>query len=344
MFTNYEIKNIGGEDVLYLYMSFQYEFSKELTDLDDIQLKNISQQFIKANRIPFRGNLIYLVVDGFIVKKVNLNYKDYEVDPRYMADHYSILIKQKNHQIITVSLREFLLSALLSFYSDYLGDEVLKAICVLFNSYAYEMMNSNHSIPSNNSFLEYSSFSSYQNKFSNFDSIIKRLNHIINDCQGIYLSYYDEIVLPFIHFSNGGETLDNKKYPYLSKVKSLWDLASSNYIHVLSYSYHDLNEKFKISLSSSSSIRIVSNTGTIYFGEKCFSLNEVKSTLNLPSSDFCIIVNKDNLEFITKGVGNSLGLSIYGSTCMEKNGCYYYQILGYYFPKCKIYRMIKGLS
>ena len=40
--------------------------------------------------------------------------------------------------------------------------------------------------------------------------------------------------------------------------------------------------------------------------------------------------------FITKGKGNCLGLSQFGSNELALNGCSYIQILKYYFPTCEV--------
>ena len=69
----------------------------------------------------------------------------------------------------------------------------------------------------------------------------------------------------------------------------------------------------------------------------------IKFLLHLASCEFYIIVNHDNIEFLVRGTGDALGLSLFGAQCMEENGAKYYQILKYYFPKCKLYQYIKEL-
>ena len=69
MFYRYEIKNNGIENILYLYLTMNYEFSKELTNQsDDSELKRRTNNFIKNNGIQFDGKKVYLVIDGIIVK------------------------------------------------------------------------------------------------------------------------------------------------------------------------------------------------------------------------------------------------------------------------------------
>ena len=75
MFYRYEIKNNGKEDILYLYLTMTYEFSKEL---DGNKIEERTKKFIKNNSIDFNGNKIYLVVDGIIIKTFDIN-KDYVI-------------------------------------------------------------------------------------------------------------------------------------------------------------------------------------------------------------------------------------------------------------------------
>ena len=50
MFYKYEIKNNGTEDVLYLYLSINYEFSRELVlNSKDDDLARRARNFIRNN-------------------------------------------------------------------------------------------------------------------------------------------------------------------------------------------------------------------------------------------------------------------------------------------------------
>ena len=54
MFYKYEIKNNGIEDILYLYLSLNYEFSRELVlNSKDDDLARRTKNFIKNNHINY---------------------------------------------------------------------------------------------------------------------------------------------------------------------------------------------------------------------------------------------------------------------------------------------------
>lgn len=340
MFTRYEIRKINGEEVLYLYVSYQYDFSYEFTSTIDKDLKILSNQFINMNHIPFRGKEIYFVVDGKIVRKINYQINEFYYNP----DSFMISIQIDENAFSEISLREYLLSILFSNYSQDLGDEVLKCICVLFNTYAYKMMRDQKYISQSSFFHEYIPYQEYKNTYHNYDAIIERFHKIINQVSCIYLSYNGDYILPFIHYSNSGMTKYNHKYPYLSSVKSLWDITSPTYLSILDFDFKTLSDLFQVPLNSSSRVQLLDNGSSIKFGYKTFSIYEVKNVLSLPSVDISIIVNRNGMKFICKGIGNNLGLSIYGASCIEENGGNYQQILSYYFPKCRIYHNIKELS
>lgn len=227
----------------------------------------------------------------------------------------------------------------MSKYMDSLHVETIKAMTILYQTFAFKMMEENNCILSNNRFAIFKPYDYYKADMKNYDIVIKKLNEAIDEIDGMYLGYGNLYVLPFMHYSNNGKTLANKHYPYLSSVKSLWDLASPYYIDIKDYTYKELNKKLNISLNNLSEVEIINdNYKKLKLGNNVFSMEEIKNILNLKSTDIYIIVNKDFLRIISKGWGNSYGLSIFGSDEIAKNGCKYYNILKYYFPKTKLYK------
>ena len=340
MFSHYQIYHVGDEDVLYLYMTYQYEFSKEFSTYQEQDLRVLSQKFIQTNHIPFKGHKVYFVVDGFIVKKIDIDHNKFYYSP----DSFMISLELKDHSLCEISLKEYLLSILFSYYSTELGDEVLRCICILFNTYAYYCMAGEGKIQANNMFAYYYPMSHYQKAYSDYDSIRNRLLAIIQQTECLFLSYHNEYILPFIHSLNGGKTFSNIKYPYLSSVKSLWDMASPMYLRVLDFDYSALSKLLQVKIDTLSHVKVLDQGSSIKIGYKAFTVRELKELLNLPSDDITIIVNKNSLRFITRGSGNGLGLSLYGASCIEENGGTYQDILRYYFPKCVLCKNIKELS
>ena len=340
MFYKYEVKNINGEDCLYLYLSLNYEFSNEF--IDNQSLRSLSKSFINTNNINFKGKNIYYVVNGIVVKKLNLDTNKSIISDIYSPDNFLINLKLSDNSLCEITLREYLISILFNYYDNSIGDEVLKAICVLFNTYSYKMMRKDNFVSSLNDFYDYTNYKEYSTVYSNYIEIIDRFNNIINSVSCIYISYNDQLILPFIHLCNIGKTMSNKNYPYLSSVKSLWDLASPNYINIYDFNYDIISSLLDTNINNTTKIKV--DLSSIIFGNKTFSTLEIKKLLKLNSSFINIIQNKKYIRFITQGIGDCLGLSIYGAISIEENGGNYINILNYYFPKTKIYRYIKELS
>lgn len=339
MFYKYEIKNINNEDCLFLYLSNNYEFSNEFQNSE--KLEDISKYYIKINNIKFSGKKIYYVVNGIVTKSSVINNT---INNNYSPDNFLVNIKFNDNSLCEMSLRDYLLNILFSYYNEDIGDEVYKSICILFNTYAYKMMKESNSIMANSNFNSYKYYSEYENIYNNFKDIVYRFNSIIDFCSCIYLSYNGDYILPFIHLCSCGKTLENVKYPYLKSVKSLWDLASKNYINIYDFKYEYLSSILKIKINNDTKIQSRKDGSLIFFDNNSFYTSDLQRILNLNSNNITIILNKSFVRFITKGIGNSLGLSIYGSMAIENNGGNYNNILSYYFPKVKIFKYIKELS
>ena len=71
MFYRYEIKEVGNEDVLYLYLTMAYEFSRELgINAKDEDIKRRTKNFVKNNQIDFKGHKALFFIYGIFVKTV----------------------------------------------------------------------------------------------------------------------------------------------------------------------------------------------------------------------------------------------------------------------------------
>ena len=70
LITGYKIKKVGNEDVLYIYLDFNYEFGNFKDTKDN--LKKRIKEFIEKNKIAFKGSLVALVVGGMVTGSMNL--------------------------------------------------------------------------------------------------------------------------------------------------------------------------------------------------------------------------------------------------------------------------------
>jgi stage II sporulation protein D len=104
MFTKHQIININNENILYLHISFDFEFAKlDMTNVKE-KGKGIYKQilnYINEKKIDFNGTKVFLVVNGIVVGSIILSnppYKDLkaEITPKYQYVEY---IKDFAHAI-----------------------------------------------------------------------------------------------------------------------------------------------------------------------------------------------------------------------------------------------------
>lgn len=356
MFYKYEIRNNGIEDILYLYLTMSYEFSKELSsDSNGKELTRRTRNFIKNNGINYSGNKVYLVIDGIVVKSLDISKRENEIEILkenlfYSNDHYFVNVKLDNGSIIEISLREYLLGVLATNVNPIVELETIKALCVLYRTYAFKEMQEKKVINATNEFCSFRNISYYKISWiDNYESIIDKFNKAINNTDCLFVTFEQHYILPFIHYCNYGMSLDSSKYPYLSSVASLWDLACPNYISVLDYTYDNLSKILNTQITNNSNIEIIEidNNGLLEklrIDNSIFIASDFVRLLNLNSRSINIILNNNTVRFITRGFGEFLGLSVFGSNELAKNGCDFANIIKYYFPKVKINKYVKELS
>ncbi len=348
MFYRYEIKKDNNEEVLFLFLTMSYEFSKELDEEEgESNLNKRCKNFIENNNIKFKGTKVNIVIDDIIVKTLNINDIDKEIelldqDNNYLDNETLVTVKLDNGVSIEITLKEYLLGVLASNSLEHLEEETLKALCVLYRTYAYRYITENKSIPATNEFVLYRPITYYKLIWiTEYNKIYNRFLDIIIKTEKEFISYKGNYILPFIHMTSNGYTDTNENYPYLMKVNSLWDMASPFYLNIKDFDYKTLEKKLNVKNKDIKNINIIEITNTnriktIKVGDKTFTAEDLCQRLNLNSCDITIIINKDYIRFITKGKGNCLGLSQFGANELALNGCKYTQILRYYFPTCEV--------
>lgn len=346
MFYRYEIKNNGNENILYLYLTMTYEFSKELDNNDENStIMEKTKNFINNNSIEFDGKKVFLVVDGIIIKTLEIN-KEYVIksiskSSKYSNDNYIVTVKHDKKQE-NMSLKNYLLGVIATNKINNLEFTTIKALCVLYRTYAYKEMKKNGYINSVNQYQIYKPISYYKvlwlDKYQENYNIISKA---IEDTDGEFITYNNEYIYPFIHISNNGFTRKSDQYKYLDKKSSLWDYASPYYIEINDFKYDVLEKIFQTKKDSIKNVKIKqvnesNQIEKIQVGNKIYSGEYFRAILNLKSSDITIIVNPTFVRFITKGWGNQFGLSQFGANEIAKSGCSYTSILNYYFKDISI--------
>lgn len=356
MFYRFEIKNNGIEDVLYLYLTMSYEFSKDLgSNSNDKDLGRRAKNFIKSNNIDFKGEKVFLVIDDIVVKTLNIGDLNNDIEVLksnlyYSNDFFYVNIKLDDGSFVETNLHDCLLSMLATNIDSSLEIETLKVISILYRSYIFKEMNENKYIEATNNLAPYKPISYYKLSWiSNYQDIINKFTKAILETDCLFVTYNNHYITPFIHYCNYGRTLYNNNYPYLESVPSLWDLACPLYISVKDFNYNEISKLLHINFHNNSNINIVEVNENnlldkIEISNHLFSGDEFVNKLGINSKNVSIILNNEFVRIICRGYGNFLGLSIFGANELAKNGCDYANILKYYYPKLTINKYIKELS
>ena len=331
MLEKYKVVKEKNEDVLYLYLSMNYEFAK---DLDDYNLDNLDKNWLINQRIQFNGNKVVIFVDGIPTKVVLLNDND-----KIMSDKDIILTLDTDDKI---SLDKLLLSILFSNITIFLEEEALKAITILYRSELIKRYRNKEKISKDNHHFSYVNLNYYKllypNTYKMYETLFKK---VIKATDGEYLVYNKEPIEAYIHLASNGYTETNNNIPYLKQTESLWDLAYPNYMNQKYFSVEELRKKLNIKDKNINiEIKQLSPSNRILklqVNNKIFNSLDLMTRLDLPSADITILVLKQGFTFITRGIGNGYGLSIVGANALAKLDCNYKQILGYYFQNVVLY-------
>ena len=322
MLESYKIAKSGNEEILYLYLNVDYEFGEDLEE-DDLEKK--ARNYLVTHDINFNGNKIVFIVNGISTKIITIeNNKTY-------LNNYLITLNTKEK----MTLKEILLSLLFSNINISLREETLKALTVLYRGEIIYNLNSNY-LDINKLSLSYHNYNYYKVTYpETYKSKFEIFNKVIDKTDGEYLINNGKAIKCFTHLVSNGYTEEDKSIPYTVKKESLWDLAYPNYLQRKNFSIKEFKEKLNLK-SDNFNIKItsISNSNRIKeldLGERKIDARSLAVYLDLPSTDITIIIKKDYLTFITRGIGSGLGLSIIGADNLSELGYNYKQILNYYF-------------
>ena len=329
MLEKYKVVKEKNEDVLYLYLSMNYEFAK---DLDDYNLDKLDHNWLVNQRIQFNGNKVVIFVDGIPTKVILLNEK-------VRNDKDIILTLDTDDK---VSLDNFLLSVLFSNITMFLEKETLKAVTVLYRSEIIKLYKENKKMRKDNYHFSYVNLNYYKllypNTYRMYEKVFKEA---IRETDGEYLVYDKAPIDAYIHLVSNGYTEKKDGVPYLKQVESFWDLAYPNYMNQRYFTIDELKKRLSIEEERldieikqlSSGNRILK----LQVNDKVFDSLDLMARLDLPSADITILVLKNGFNFITRGIGSGYGLSLVGANALAKLDCNYKQILGYYFDNVTLY-------
>ncbi len=255
-----------------------------------------------------------------------------------------------SNKISNIDLEEYVVGVVAAEMPASFNIEALKAQAVAARTYAtYKIQNSKEDfdVVTDVSNQSYITVDEMKNKWGNdFNKYYDKVKSAVNDTKNLVLTYNGEVIESYYFAMSNGYTEDvslvfSEQRDYLQSVESTYDNSNlKNFEVTKEISKNEFCTKLEIDCQSINISNIErSNTNrvnTITINNKTFKGTEVRTKLDLRSTDFEIVINNDNVRVTTKGYGHGVGMSQYGANGMAEDGANFEEILKYYYKNVKI--------
>ncbi len=184
---------------------------------------------------------------------------------------------------------------------------------------------------------------------SNFPGNEKKIVEAITETKGQVLLYNNELITAMFHSTSNGKTESAYGYsgndiPYLQSVASNSDQSSPKFTAMEEWTLAEWNALWPIKWQAADFSRFqlfFNDSGRVerlQLGNNVWTGREVRTLLNLPSTDFTISFDKNTgkVGVTTQGYGHGVGMSQYGAEAMASEGKSAAEILHYYYQQIEI--------
>lgn len=189
-----------------------------------------------------------------------------------------------------------------------------------------------------------------ENWDKSYEEFEKKVQEAVKSTEGEVIYYNGELITAMFHSMSNGMTESSKNYsgndiPYLQSVASTDFQYADNYETVTTFSIEEWNKllkvnwtiddvkKIRLQRNNTGRVEIVSNDKNKWTGR------EIRTLLNLRSTDFQIDVIDGEIVVKTEGYGHGVGMSQYGADAMADNGSSAYEIIEYYYKNTSIEKL-----
>ena len=271
-------------------------------------------------------------------------------------ENKTIKVKTKEEEIKELDIESYIVGVLAGEVPASFETEALKAQAVASRSYAiYKILHNtdkNYDVLSDITNQVYITKEEMKEKWgTSYTYYLNRIEDAVNSTKNEVMYYDDEIIEAFYFSMSNGATEDAKSVfqedlPYIKSVSSSWDNESlNNFLVTTKFTLEEFCSKLKLESCQSIQIDAVNYSGSnrvnsIVINNQKFKGTEIRSLLNLRSTDFSIDINENEIAITTKGYGHGVGMSQYGANGMAKEGYNYKDILNYYYQDITINKMV----
>ena len=272
----------------------------------------------------------------------NVNQNNNVVNEENKSSGTIINLYRKNGSVVSMELDEYLIGVVGAEMPASFNIEALKAQAIVARTYTLKTINSGKKLSDDNSTQNYKSNEELKNTWgSSYNTYYNKVRSAVIDTKGIVIKYNGSLIDALYHSTSNGYTEDasnvwKNSVPYLKSVSSEYDTTNKNFIYNKFISYQDLSNKLGIPVSYSSNIEISekTNSGRVKYlniDGNIFNGVNVRTILELRSTDFVFEKQETGINIITKGYGHGVGMSQYGANGMANNGYSYKDIILHYY-------------
>ena len=301
------------------------------------------------NKILLGVVVVLSIVTLVVVSKKEANHS-------FFNNEETIKVKTKEEKIEELKLEDYLIGVLAAEMPASFEEEALKAQAVASRSYAmYKIIhneNEEYDILTDVTNQSYITNEEMKTKWSNnYDYYLNKITNAVQNTEKEVMYYNGEIIEAFYFAMSNGATEDaqsvfQQELPYIKAVTSSWDNESLNNFQVTkTFTKENFCNSLKLEECNRINIDNINYSGShrirnLTINNKEFLGTELRTLLDLRSTDFDIDIDGSEIIITTKGYGHGVGMSQYGANGMAKEGYDYKDILNYYYNDITINKMV----
>ena len=301
--------------------------------------------------------IISVIFIPFIITSFFYEYKLQHIQSGFNSnkDETVVRVLTKNNTVEKINLEDYLVGVVSGEVPVSFEKEAIKAQAVAARTYALKQIenhkNYEYDVKDDTSSQVYQTDEELRNKWgNNYDEYVKKIKECVNETEGEYFSYNNEVIYAFFFSTSNGKTEDNKNVfgkdlPYLKVVDSSFDESETkNFTTVKIVSLDDFYKQLNLEKSDELNITDIVRTesgriSSIMVNGKAFTGRDFQKRLSLRSNDFTIQKNNENITITTKGFGHGVGMSQYGANALAKRHKTYDEILKYYYQGTNLQKL-----
>ena len=268
-----------------------------------------------------------------------------KVEKIYTSTETSKVVKvNKDTNIYEMNIEEYLIGVVGCEMPALFEEEALKAGAVAARTYLLNKLenNENYIISSTTNDQCYSDENELKEKWgNNYNEYKSKIEKAVKETKDEYMTYNGEIIKALYFSTSNGKTenVENvfgEKLDYLVSVDSNYDKNTTQFNKTIEITKSDFLKKLNLPETKEIKITNIIKNETnrideITINDRKFKGTEIRTLLNLRSTDFEITINEYTVKITTKGYGHGVGMSQYGANELAKLGYNYEEILKHYY-------------